>query len=44
VKIFVDTANVEDIRTACSWGIVDGVTTNPTGERRSGEPGSRRHD
>ncbi len=30
MKIFVDTANVDDIRTACSWGIVDGVTTNPS--------------
>jgi transaldolase len=30
MKIFVDTANVEDIRKACEWGIVDGVTTNPT--------------
>ena len=30
MKIFADTANVEDIRTACSWGIIDGVTTNPS--------------
>ncbi|MEN6373075.1 MAG: fructose-6-phosphate aldolase [Armatimonadota bacterium] len=30
MKFFVDTANVENIRKACSWGVVDGVTTNPT--------------
>ena len=30
MKIFIDTANVEEIRRAASWGIVDGVTTNPT--------------
>jgi transaldolase len=30
MKIFVDTANLEQIKEAASWGIVDGVTTNPT--------------
>ena len=30
MKIFLDTANVEHIREANSWGILDGVTTNPT--------------
>jgi len=30
VKIFIDTANVEQIREAASMGILDGVTTNPT--------------
>lgn len=30
MKIFLDTANVEHIREANSWGVVDGVTTNPT--------------
>jgi transaldolase len=30
MKFFIDTANIEDIRTAASWGIVDGVTTNPS--------------
>jgi len=38
VKIFVDTANVDDIRTACSWGIVDGVTTNPSLVAREQRP------
>lgn len=30
MKLFLDTANIEEIRTAASWGILDGVTTNPT--------------
>jgi transaldolase len=30
MKIFLDTANVEHIREAASWGVVDGVTTNPS--------------
>ncbi len=30
MKIFLDTANLDQIREASSWGILDGVTTNPT--------------
>ncbi len=30
MEFFIDTANVEKIREAYSWGVVDGVTTNPT--------------
>jgi len=30
MKIFLDTAIVEEIREAASWGILDGVTTNPS--------------
>ncbi|MBO3839841.1 MAG: transaldolase family protein [Thermoproteota archaeon] len=30
MKIFIDTADIDEIREACSWGIVDGVTTNPS--------------
>ncbi len=30
MKIFIDTANLEHIREVNSWGILDGVTTNPT--------------
>jgi transaldolase len=30
VKIFIDTANLDHIREVNSWGILDGVTTNPT--------------
>jgi transaldolase len=35
-KIFVDTAKLEEIRTAASWGVLDGVTTNPTLMMRAG--------
>ncbi|KAF2962397.1 fructose-6-phosphate aldolase [Fervidobacterium sp. 2310opik-2] len=30
MKIFLDTANIDEIRQGVEWGIVDGVTTNPT--------------
>jgi len=30
MKIFLDTANIEEIKEANSWGIIDGITTNPT--------------
>lgn len=30
MKIFIDTADIDEIREACSWGIVDGATTNPS--------------
>ena len=30
MKIFIDTAKLDEIKEACSWGIVDGVTTNPS--------------
>lgn len=36
MKIFLDTANVEHIKEANSWGIIDGVTTNPTLIAREG--------
>jgi transaldolase len=30
MKFFIDTANIEEIREAASYGIIDGVTTNPS--------------
>jgi len=36
VQLFIDTANVNEIKTAWSWGILDGVTTNPTHIAKSG--------
>ncbi|OGH87988.1 MAG: fructose-6-phosphate aldolase [Candidatus Magasanikbacteria bacterium RIFOXYC2_FULL_42_28] len=36
MKIFLDTANVAEIKTAASWGILDGVTTNPSLVAREG--------
>lgn len=36
MKIFIDTANLEQIKEVNSWGILDGVTTNPTLVAREG--------
>jgi transaldolase len=30
VKLFLDTANLKEIEQAVAWGVIDGVTTNPT--------------
>ena len=35
-RIFLDTASVDEIREAASWGVLDGVTTNPTLMMRAG--------
>ncbi len=36
MKIFLDTANLDELRQGAAWGIVDGVTTNPTLIAREG--------
>jgi transaldolase len=36
VKLFIDSANLDEIREAASWGVIDGVTTNPTLVAREG--------
>ena len=36
MKLFIDTADVNQIRDAWSWGIIDGVTTNPSHVARTG--------
>lgn len=30
MKLFIDTANVDEIKEIAEWGVVDGVTTNPS--------------
>ncbi len=30
MKLFLDTANVEEIKQAADWGVISGVTTNPS--------------
>jgi len=30
MKLFLDTANLEEIRQAARWGVVEGITTNPS--------------
>ncbi|MCF7916960.1 MAG: fructose-6-phosphate aldolase [Candidatus Omnitrophica bacterium] len=36
MKLFIDTANLEEIKKAHSYGVLDGVTTNPTLLSREG--------
>lgn len=36
MKLFIDTANLAEIREAAGWGILDGVTTNPSLIAREG--------
>jgi transaldolase len=36
MKIFLDTANLDEIRDAWTWGVIDGVTTNPSLIAREG--------
>ncbi len=36
MKLFLDTADLNEIRELASWGVIDGVTTNPTLLAKSG--------
>jgi transaldolase len=36
MKLFIDSAEVEKIRDALDWGIIDGVTTNPSHVAKTG--------
>ena len=38
MKFFLDTANLEELKKGASWGIVDGVTTNPSLIAKEGRP------
>lgn len=38
MELYLDTANVEEIRTALEWGVISGVTTNPTLVARERRP------
>lgn len=38
MQFFLDTGNVEEIKQALDWGILDGVTTNPTLIAKTGRP------
>lgn len=38
MQFFLDTANLDEIRKGAGWGVVDGVTTNPTLIAREGKP------
>lgn len=38
MKLFLDTADVAQIRETLGWGVIDGVTTNPTHVSKTGRP------
>lgn len=38
MKFFLDTANLDELKKGASWGVVDGVTTNPTLIAKEGRP------
>jgi transaldolase len=38
MKIFLDTANLNELRQGAAWGVVDGVTTNPSLIAKEGRP------
>jgi len=38
MKIFIDTANIQQIKDAADMGMIDGVTTNPTLVSKEGKP------
>ena len=38
MKFFLDTANLDELKRGAAWGILDGVTTNPTLIAREGRP------
>ena len=38
MKIFLDSAQIEEIKIVKEWGILDGVTTNPTLLSKTGKP------
>jgi transaldolase len=38
MQFFIDTAEIQEIETGLEWGMVDGVTTNPSLIAKSGRP------
>ena len=36
MKFFLDTADISEIKEAASWGVLDGITTNPSHVAKSG--------
>lgn len=38
MKFFLDSANLEELKNAAEWGIIDGVTTNPSLIAKEGVP------
>ncbi len=38
MKLFLDTANLDEIKRGVEWGVIDGVTTNPSLIAKEGRP------
>jgi transaldolase len=38
MKLFIDSADINEVREAASWGIIDGATTNPSLIAKTGRP------
>ncbi len=38
MQIFIDSADIEEIRDAAAMGVIDGVTTNPSLVAKTGRP------
>jgi len=38
MKFFLDTANLDELKKGAAWGIIDGVTTNPSLIAKEGRP------
>ncbi|MDH4388785.1 MAG: fructose-6-phosphate aldolase [Armatimonadota bacterium] len=38
MKLFVDTGDLDEVKKAAEWGVIDGVTTNPTLIAKTGKP------
>lgn len=38
MRLFLDTANIDELKRGVAWGVVDGVTTNPTLIAKEGKP------
>ena len=38
MQFFLDTADIREIETGLDWGMVDGVTTNPSLIAQQGKP------
>lgn len=38
MKFFLDTANLDELKRALAWGVIDGVTTNPSLIAKEGAP------
>ena len=37
MKLFLDTAEYDEVKTGVEWGVIDGVTTNPTLIAKAGQ-------